>query len=522
MGIVNIPGTYRYKYQMRDLINLLESVGLANRKPGDRFANDQGDEIIFADLNFFPESGGYETDQEIQASVSEVARKIGVSPSNLVWINSARGARGFGLAHFVDNQNKDFYIGKYFRSISPNRNENYFPNDLPGGFRLQTKTAKKERSGYKPSDILTKFDNLTPQSILTQIQAKFGTDSDESRATQIFMAADRFPVTMPLGNMNFDAFTNYFCEMLQPMALVMGKPTQGNAAEAESKFLTQGGYTTCTINFDNSKTGGLVDSKLINPTGQSIGLSSKAKAGAKASAKNLKEKVDEMRGTEDGRKLLDRYKTEVAILDMIVDGGQAEAPFNLAMSFGMITPEEKQQALSLRKMGLASFSPDMLSKRMQKYWEGRSAADPSTIIPFYHMLAAIAYPVAEYVNKNTNFSQAASDILNYGAFMQAYTYASRSGDNIVLKEFEVKYPSTAVTDVLLSAHKTYYSTGLKGNFTFQILKNGATAKDVEVQDAEVDTKPDVDPEQLDQKRPVVRARREPAGDAQSLGRKRRR
>jgi len=75
---------------------------------------------------------------------------------------------------------------------------------------------------------------------------------------------------------------------------------------------------------------------------------------------------------------------------------------------------------------------------------------------------------------------------------------------------------------LLSAHKTYYSTGLKGNFTFQILKNGATTKDVEVQDAEVDTKPDVDLDQLDQKRPVVRARRAPSGDTQSLGRKRRR
>jgi len=470
---------------MRDLINILtESVGLANRRPGDRFANDQGDEVIFADLNFFPEDGGYESEEEMQTAIAAFAKKIGVMPQNIVWINSPRGARGFGMAHFVDNENQDFYIGKYFRSINPNRNENYFPNDLPGGFKLQTKTAKKERFGYKPSDVLTKFDDLTPEDILNQIRAKFGNDSDEARATELFMAADRFPVTIPLGNMNFDAFTNYFCEMFQPMALVMGKSTKGNAEEAEDKFLTQGGYTTCSINFDTSKTGGLVDSKLINPAGQSIGLSSKAKAGAKASAKNLKEKVDEMRGTEEGRQLLDRYKTEVSILDMIVDGGQAEAPFNLAMSFGMITPEEKQQALKLRKMGLKDFRPEMLSDKMKKYWDSRSAADPQSIIPFYHMLAAIAYPVADYINKNTNFSRAASDILNYGAFMQAYTYASKSGNNIILKEFEVKYPSTAVTDVLLSAHKTYYSTGLKGNFTFQILKNGATMKDIEVADAD--------------------------------------
>ena len=238
---------------MRDLINILtESVGLANRRPGDRFANDQGDEIIFADLNFFPEDGGYESEEEMQSAIAAFATKIGVTPQNIVWINSPRGARGFGMAHFVDNENQDFYIGKYFRSISPNRNENYFPNDLPGGFRLQTKTAKKERFGYKPSDVLTKFDDLTPEDILNQIRAKFGNNSDEARATELFITADRFPVTIPLGNMNFDAFTNYFCEMFQPMALVMGKSTKGNAREAEDKFLTQGGYTTCSINFDQN------------------------------------------------------------------------------------------------------------------------------------------------------------------------------------------------------------------------------------------------------------------------------
>lgn len=508
---------------MRELIDLLESVGLANRRPGDRFANEQGDEVIFADLNFYPESGSYESEAEMQSAIAAFARKIGVTPDKIVWINQPRGAQAFGMAHFVDDENQDFYIGKYFRSINPNRNENYFPNDLPGGLKLQTRAAKKERSGYKPSDILTQFDNLTPENILAQVQAKFGADSDESRAMQTFMAADRFPVTIAQGSMNYEAFTNYFCELLQPMALVMNKPTKGNADEAEKQFLTEGGYTTCVINFGTSKTGGLVDSQLVNPAGQTIGLSSKAKSGATASAGNLAEKVQDMRGSEAGRKLLDKYKQEVAILEMIVDGGQVGAPLNLAMSFDMITPEEKQQILALRKVGLQNFDLESLSPTLQKYYQSRRSEDPSKINPFYHILAAIAFPVADYVNNNTNFSQAASDILNFGAFMQAYTYASRSGDNIILKEFEVKYPSTAITDVLLRANKTYYSTGLKGNFTFQILKNGATAKDVEVADAETDTKPDVDLDQVAQQRSTITARgARSADDEKALGRRRRR
>ena len=38
------------------------------------------------------------------------------------------------------------------------------------------------------------------------------------------------------------------------------------------------------------------------------------------------------------------------------------------------------------------------------------------------------------------------------------------------------------------------STQGKGNFVFNILKNGATSKDIEMLDAQVDTKPDPEPD----------------------------
>ena len=47
---------------MRDLLNILEdtlteSVGLANRKPGDLFSNAEGNQLTFQSLDFFPERG---------------------------------------------------------------------------------------------------------------------------------------------------------------------------------------------------------------------------------------------------------------------------------------------------------------------------------------------------------------------------------------------------------------------------------------------------------------------------------
>jgi hypothetical protein len=198
------------------------------------------------------------------------------------------------------------------------------------------------------------------------------------------------------------------------------------------------------------------------------------------------------------------------------------------VEFKLISAEEKQQVKNLRKLGPQEVvGQGLLSKRLEKIYASRKGGDAAKIIPFYHMLAAIAFQVADYVNTNTDFGSAASAILNFGAFVQMYTYAKQSGSNILLDQFEVKYPSEAVTSVLLSAAKTYYSTGNKGNFTFQILKNGATPADVEVDANQVDTKPDVSVAALDratQRRSSVKAApdTEKLGTEKSLGRRRQR
>jgi hypothetical protein len=178
---------------MRDLIDLIENhldegVGLANRRPGERFANPEGDELIFKDLSFYPKQGAYDSPEALNAAIREVAAAMGTTPEMIHWANEPRGALAFGLAQF-DNNGKMYYLGRYMKNISPNRAQNSFPNDLPGGFKYQSKVAKKEASGYKPSDILTQFQNNTPKTILAQVKSKFGNDSDEARATEIFMAS---------------------------------------------------------------------------------------------------------------------------------------------------------------------------------------------------------------------------------------------------------------------------------------------------------------------------------------------
>jgi hypothetical protein len=459
---------------LRELISVAESVGLAQRRPGDKFVSPQGGPILyFQRLDFYPDSGSFGSEEEMQTAIDKLDLTI-------EWSNQSRGSLGFGIAQFKDDADNTYHLGRYFRTISANRLENRFPNDLPGGYRLQSKAAIKERSGYKPTDILTNLKDQTPDGVLNQIIAKFGEDSDEVRATRAFMESTSYPMRLPLGKMNFDAFTNYFCELLQPMALVMGKMLNGNAHEAEKEFLGGQGFNTCKITFGGGKTEGLTDSTLTNPAGASIGISSKAKSGAKASARNLDDKVKELTGTDTGRDMLSNFPDEIKIINDIVDGGYDGGPLNLAMQFGIITQQEHDQIRSLRKLGPQEIiGKGLISPRLEQMYAGRNVKDPARVVPFFHLLATCAYAVAAHVNEKTKFSKAASAILNHGAFIQVYTNARQQGTDIVLDKFDAKYPSEAVTDVLLSAEKTYFSTGNKGNFTFHILKNGATMTDVE-------------------------------------------
>ena len=517
---------------MRELIDILEGVGLANRRPGEHFANPEGDDLTFQDLTFYPKQGAYDSPEAMNAAITQTAAGMGITPEQIHWANEPRGSLAFGIAKFrLTGTDKDYYLGRYMKNISPNRAQNSFSNDLPGGFKYQSKVAKKESSGYKPSDILTQFQNNTPETLLKQVVAKFGNDSDEANAMRIYMQSSGENVEIPKGNMNPDAFSDYFCELLQPIALVMGKHMDGNAADAENRFFKGAGYQTCTISFNNDPTGGLYDSLMVNSQGKQIKISSKAKDGANASVINLLKSAKELSETPEGAALLIKHASTISILQIIKDSGHVDGPLNLAVLFDMITPAEKDQVKSLKRFGPEDdiIGADLLSPKLEKMYTDRNARDMSKIIPLEHMLAAIAYRVADYVNENTNFGQAASEILNNSALVQIYTISNVKGDVIVLERFNAVYPSKTVTGVIMRADKSYMSTQGKGNLVFKVLKNGATDEETEVEtDAEA---PEIaepaktsaaDLEKFGQRHSNVKAApAQDVGDEKSLGRQRR-
>lgn len=518
---------------MRDLLNLLdnvltEGVGLANRKPGEKFKNSVGDIITFQGLKFYPESGKFPPGEEMSDAIAELKR----SGMNIHWTNMAAANSGaFAIASFTGEDGNPYYLGRFYKEISPNRAQNNFPHDaIPGGFKFQSKAGQKENSGLKPSEWLTQFQNNTPQTILDQAIAKFGADSAEAQALEAFINSD-IPVEVVKGNMNPNAFRDYFAEVLQPIALVLGKNVSGNAAEAASIFFGPGeDYSECTISFNNNTIGGLYDSLLINPDGKQIKLSSKGKDGANASVTNLIKSVQELDQAPAGAKLRKTYADEINMLETINKLGHFGAPLAIAEKYDLIDNKEAQQVMSLKSLGPSDeiIGTGKLSKRLEGMYQARKARDMSRIIPIEHMISAIAYKVADYVNKNTKFGEAASTILNNSALVQMYTNTTDSKDTITITKLNAVYPSQTVTGVLLDASKAYMSTQGKGNFTFEILKNGAKPGSSNPVDGIDDIEPSADDTNTDklnvvgQQRSKIKAAPEPEklGSEKSLGRKR--
>jgi hypothetical protein len=443
---------------------LKESVGLSNRKYGDVFVNpDTGEDIIFQDLRFFPESGTYADPKDMQEQITQLEGQIG---QNIQWVNLARSVGAFGVAYFEGVQGP-LYFGRYFAKINPYFKQNFWPNSDLLGYTLKRAASTKTRSGYYPSDILSDTMEQTPESILEQVSKKFGEEHPLTQITQRVVGGDAgaLPHTFDSKDVEFTAFRDVFAELLQPVAIIRGLYS-GNAAEAEKLFLDGASYSECTINFNTSKTAGLYDSVLVAPNGTMVKVSSKGGAGAAASSSNLMRSVQEIRNSGH-RRLLSRYRRELEILEVIDDENYALGPLKLGVEFDIITSEEAQMVVSYlqdptSRQSITDNLKQLILHRTQ------TARDASKIHRGYALLAAVAYRVCEYVNTQTRFNDAATTVLNNGSLIQCYTQAQVGDGTITLTGFNTVFPTKVASSVTLSADKTYYNTGNKGKLTFVI------------------------------------------------------
>ena len=467
---------------MREFINIIENIslsesrGLGARKPGEEFVSktNPDDKIYVDSVEFYPaDHEAYASYEEMVAELQSVTQALGRRAYVDLIGKFKPSDRAFGVATFKREDNSLVAFVKPFKNIHLDRTLVNWENQtgIPG-YRYNSAAAAKTQAGATPQDILTqKQSGLTPQDIIQQVAAKFGSDSPLTKFVQQIAAGQKLPVTIPaVPELGFTAFRDYFCELVHPIALQTGNYT-GNAGEAAARFLGKGGFADTSINFGKDKTEGLSDSIMIAPDAKKIKVSSKGSGGAEASSKNLIEAAKEL--TPEQAK---KYKETIDLVTQVKQSGQSGAPLVLGVRYGIISQEDAADITALRKLPRTSMSAALetgISDNLKKLIKGRTPANPDDLNLYFHLMAAVAHEVAKYVNENTNFNEAASTILNNGALVQIYTKARDNGDTWTVTSFQTVWPSSTVSGVFFSAGKTYYSTGIKGNFTFEILRNGA-------------------------------------------------
>ena len=473
---------------MRDLLDLLNSLnearGLSGRAPGETYSRGDttDDKIVFKSLTFYPDVGSYATPDEFMDAWTQVEQSAGHPIEKVNQPNA--GMRAFGIAAF-DTAVGTRYLAKFTKEIKPVKTQNTFfqTKDIPGNFSQTDARGSKEKAGYKPSDVLTNLKKQTPKSILAQIGAKFTPDSSEYRAAATIINSSTFPVSVDGTGMDFKGFRDYFCEMLQPCVLINGGNVEGNAGEAAALFMGRNGFAGCTVSFNANVSGGLYDSLLVSPEGKQIKLSSKGAKGAMASSVNLLVALRELEAAGMPQ-FAQNYPEVVDILNTIDKGNHDSGPLDLAVQFGIITPDEIPQVMSLKQYaGDKNFNigKTKISPNLKQLYKDRTAEDLSKVVPLNHLVSSIAYKVCNEINLKTNFSEAAADILNHSAFVQMYTDASKSKDGqFVIQGFRTVWPSKLFTQVTLEAQKSYSSTSSSGGkLVFNINKEPKVVPNVE-------------------------------------------
>lgn len=477
---------------MREFINVVETIlltetsrGLGARKPGDEFIRGN-EKIYFSQIDFYPESGGkYQSLDQLKQAYDTLTAQLPIAP---VQVNKPTArAGGFGIAQFKDEDDKILIYARFFDKIDPVKEKNKWANEVEG-FKLNSGMGRKEQAGFKPTEVLTQLDNLTPHAILHQIAEKFTEHSYQYKFVAAIMQGQIPKIDIPKDDL--PAFRDYFCEIVHPIALMTGVAT-GAVAKAERDLLAGEKFSDCTISFSSGKTQGLYDSLLTSPSGRVVKLSSKGGAGAKASVNNLYTALHELEGTEYST-LVDKFPLAKSIIDIIFTNGQIEGPLTLGVALEVITPAQREVIWDLKNKDTSyiefaqqlAANPKILDSDLTKLWNRRVPKKPEQSKAWLHLLAGVAFIVAEHVNKKTDFPQAAAAILNGSGVVQVHTYTTGT----YITSFDTVFPSETIKGVFLLADKVYYSTNINGKFTFSIeTDNGKPPVNVERDDAVVST-----------------------------------
>jgi hypothetical protein len=455
------------KFLQEHLLSETEFTGLNNRKKGDPFITDgtptSGDPLEFVEVKFFPSIDKY--------------------PGNIKQVTIVNKTNAslpaFAVATFLNKTTKkEIKYGRFLKVGSK-----IWENNNPGFFKFQSAASLKYQSGLMAKDILTKFDNLTPQSLLEQVEAKYG----ESVPVLVDIMKDTIKSGYPNNPNGYDipekllkGVIIYYAELLHPISLI-GKPIgldpSGNAVEGIQKITGKKFIPTSSkIEFSTSASEGSYDSRIVLPGGKIVYISSKesdSSTGGKASSGNLWKMYNEF----EDKSIFAPYSKEIFYLQIIQENKAPEGALLLAKTLKIINSEEYNIMMKMDRniVDDEAVAKKLLTARLQEYRNLKGVKEETLskegkVKLFYRVLRSIASLAVDNVNKKTKFSEFACMLVN-SSTVQLYTRYTKTGNNIKFKPWKNVWPSTAAVEILLSAEKYKVHTSDKIAYEIKLRKS---------------------------------------------------
>lgn len=446
---------------------ILESSGLFNRKQGDEFVNSAtGGSLKFVSITAYPSNGKFASIEEREAVRREVSQGKPVE-----WVNPAQekaaGYLAFAIAELTDSDGRSHYWGRYFREIVGSMMKTWPNNEVPAGWKLNTKAAAKINLGFDPQRLIGSEQVFgSAEAAVQHVVARLGADHQLSRGLEDLLQG-RLPKFVGMAE-QMPAIRDYFGEIMAPLALARDL-VGGSAAQAQQDLLVdaQGGtysWDQCQVKWPMSVSHNLVDSYMIAPSGVEVGISSKGGVGARASVKNIYDIYLRIKDTNP--QLVQDYAAEIAYLEIIFRNSQFYGPLELAGELGIIDPRY-DQAIADEILALTKNPSGPVSNLLRPFMDNRPAKTAaSNYNPGYHALAGIAEQVADKLNTETRMIELLKLLLNNSSIIQIYTNMAVKGSDAVVTGFNAIFPAKFQGTISISANKGYSATGIKQKFVF--------------------------------------------------------
>ena len=563
---------------MRDLIDILnnaltESAGgmskrwLESQKSPVYFLDDQGNRYTIHNLLLFPEEETKVPIQQLGTELESTIDKLGLTKQDIQFVNAMPAKNGAGMLIIMKNQNGLLF--PYFKFFNQRSMDSLGMHWPPADFERETglsweqtrmsgsgKNRKEEvisRIDLKPSASVPTNRNISIASVPvesgTMLAANDRVGPDLAKKLQQLLTNTLAGSSAPVAGLESyerDIKVDYG-EVAAPLGLVAGKFVGGNYSKVQTDLLAPLGVSwgsATQVFYPTALNEPLYDSQIMWSNGERLRISNKAEGkGGAASTTSVLEIIDRYpeRFSQKDQDMLapgGKYGKFITALRTIVAVKSFEGPVRLAQEFGFITDQDAANALE----NLANKSNDikLLTPTLQKIVQDTSIFNAKTELPdykiSYHVIASLARMAVKYLNSDialtTDFFKF---MLSRANLVQVNQFTTRSEAGVAFSKFDVIWPPVFTGKIKFSASDFQSNKKPTSRLAFSVGNEKSTAKDNDqTQEPSTGVTAKTSVADLDAvtntgsgikasgQPDVTTSVATPAGDAQSLGRARRR